>query len=434
MDGMRSSILIATLAVVAALAAAAASAAPDVRFGIQDDAWLAAGSAAMPRLDDRIAVLDRVGAHVVRFTLRWDAIARKRPADAADPDDPAYDWSEGDALLGQLERHGIDVLLTMWGTPRWANGGHAPMWAPHRSSELASFAVAAARRYPFVHLWEVWNEPNQLGGLKPNSPSLYVRRLLNPTVDALHLVDAANRVAGGATSPRATKTALSAIAFMRGMRAAGARFDAYSHHPHPRAFGWGRMEAPLQRLPCSRWLTMANLQCLVREVRRDFGGGKRIWLTEYAYKTNPPDRSRGVSPALQARYMGDAALRAYRAPRVDLLIQFLIRDEPIVGRWASGLYTARDVLKPSFFAFALPLSESFRRGTRTTLWGQVRPRSGEQPYLLQQTDGKHWHAVGGFAWTNAAGYFTRVVHARAGARFRIWSPRDSLFSPPLTVH
>src|SRR5438874_641876 len=185
-------------------------------------------------------------------------------------------------------------------------------------------------------------------------------------------------VAGGATSPRATRTALSAVAFMRGMRRAGARFDVYSHHPYPRWFGRGRPETPLQTLPCTRWLTMASLQCLLRNVTQNFGP-KHVWLTEYAYKTNPPDRYRGVPFALQARFVGEAARRVYQAPRVDVLINFLLRDEPVIGRWSSGFFTAGEVVKPSFFAFMLPLAEISRRGGRTIPRGQVRPRSRPQP-------------------------------------------------------
>jgi hypothetical protein len=259
-----------------------------------------------------------------------------------------------------------------------------------------------------------------------------VRRLLNPAVAALHAADPRNVVAGGATSPRATRTALSAVAFMSGMRRAGARFDVYSHHPYPRWFGRGRPETPLQTLPCTRWLTMASLQCLLRDVSRNFGP-KHVWLTEYAYKTDPPDRYRGVSPALQARYLAEAARRAYQAPRVDLLINFLIRDEPVVGRWSSGFFTAREVVKPSFFSFMLPLAEVNRHGGATTLWGQVRPRFGPQPYLLQHWSRGRWLPVGSMAVTGRAAFFTRVVYATRGSRFRIWSLLDDTFSPALVV-
>jgi hypothetical protein len=219
---------------------------------------------------------------------------------------------------------------------------------------------------------------------------------------------------------------------MSGMRGARAKFDVYSHHPYPRWFGRGRPETPLQTLPCTRWLTMASLQCLLKDVSRNFGP-KHIWLTEYAYKTNPPDRYRGVSPALQARYLAEAARRVYQAPRVDLLINFLIRDEPVVGRWSSGFFTAREAVKPSFFSFMLPLTEVGRRGGQTILWGQVRPRSGPQPYLLQRWSGRHWLPIGSVAITGGRGFFARHVSARAGSRLRIWSLLDDTFSPALVI-
>ena len=420
------------VAIALAATASTASASWKAQYGVQDDAWLEVGTTKMSSLQQRLATLDRLGVDVVRYTLRWDHTAPVRPEQPANPDDPAYNWSLADALLDGLRAHGIDVVLTFWGTPVWANGWQKPNWAPRSPSALALFATAAAKRYPWVHKWEVWNEPNQLGGLNPNSPRLYVQRLLNPTVAALHALDPKNIVAGGATSPRATQTALSAVVFMRGMRRAGAHFDVYSHHPYPRWFGRGRPETPLQTLPCTRWLTMASLQCLLRDVKRNFGS-KHIWLTEYAYKTNPPDLHRGVSPALQARYLAEAARRVYQAPHVDLLINFLIRDEPVVGRWASGFFTARDLVKPSFFSFMLPLAEISRRGARTTLWGQVRPRSGPQPYLLQRRSRGRWLSVGRVSITGDRGFFSRQVYARPGWRFRIWSLLDGTFSPALVV-
>lgn len=425
-------VLASVAAIALAATASTASASWKVQYGIQDDAWIEAGTTKIPVLEERLNMLDRLGVDVVRYTLRWDHIAPWKPRHAADPADPAYNWSSADALVRGLHRHGIDVLLTIWGAPPWANGWAKPNWAPLSPSATALFATAAATRYPWVRKWEVWNEPNQVGGLYPNSPRLYVQRLLNPTVAALHRLNPANVVAGGATSPRATQTALSAIRFMRGMRAAGARFDVYSHHPYPRWFKRRRPETPLQTLPCTQWLTMASLQCLLREVARNFGG-KRVWLTEYGYKTNPPDRSRGVSPTLQARYLAEANRRVYRAPRVDVLINFLIRDEPVVGRWASGFFTAQELVKPSFFSFMLPLVSVSRRGVVTTLWGQVRPRSGPQPYLLERRFGGRWIPVGKVAVTGERGFFTRQVYGPRGATFRIWSLLDDRYSPPLVV-
>jgi Cellulase (glycosyl hydrolase family 5) len=426
------SLAVGAVAVALAAFAGTASASSRAQYGVQDDVWLEIGTTKMWSIQERLETLDRLGVDVVRYTLRWDRVAPLRPTAPASPDDPAYDWSSADALLAGLQKHKIDVVLTLWGTPTWASGQTKRSHPPRSPSAFALFATAAARRYPWVHKWEIWNEPNQVGGLKPNSPRLYVERLLNPAVAALHAVNPRNIVAGGATSPRATRTALSAVAFMRGMRRAGARFDVYSHHPYPRWLGRGRPETPLQTLPCTRWLTMASLQCLLKNVTQNFGP-KHVWLTEYAYKTNPPDRFRGVAPGLQARYLGEAARRVYQAPRVDLLINFLIRDEPVIGRWSSGFFTARDVVKPSFFAFMLPLAELGRQGGRTMLWGQVRPRSGPQPYLLQRSWRGRWLPVGGVSATGSRGFIGRQVFAAPGSKFRIWSLLDDTFSPALIV-
>jgi hypothetical protein len=319
--------------------------------------------------------------------------------------------------------------VTLYGSPAWANGRHAPNFLPRSSTSLAAFSVAAAKRYPWIGMWEVWNEPNLRTFLRPSSPSLYVRRLLNPTYDALHHLRRGIRVAGGATSPRKTPSGIAPITFMRGMRAAHARLDAYSHHPYPVS----RHETPSTLdCNCKGVLTMARLPDLLREVRRDFGA-KPVWLTEYGYQTNPPDRNLGVSRALQARYLAQAAYIAYKAPRVDLLIHFIIRDEPKLGRWQSGLYTRRGTMKPSFHAFAMPLLQVSRRGDRVVLWGQDRPGQGRQKYVLDRAVGGRWRPVGGARLTTQRGYVVRVVNATRGARFRLRDVNTKATSLALVV-
>ena len=49
-----------------------------VQYGIQDDAWLEFGPG---KLDQRLATFKRLGVPLVRFTLHWNEIALRRPAD-----------------------------------------------------------------------------------------------------------------------------------------------------------------------------------------------------------------------------------------------------------------------------------------------------------------------------------------------------------------
>jgi hypothetical protein len=413
---------------LALLASGGASASTHIQYGIQDDAWLLYGPPDSPAA--RIQTLQRLGVDLVRLTLRWDTIAPTEPANPRDPGDPAYRWDLYDSILERLQAAHISVLISLWGTPEWANGERTPNYVPRDGTALASFAYAAASRYPWITRWTVWNEPNVRVFLIPNSPALYTTRLLNPAYRALKSANRRNLVAGGVTSPRKTPSGVSPIAWIRGMHAAHALLDAYAQNPYPVRPGETPSSGGCWR--CSE-VTMATLPKLIAEVKRSFGARTRIWLTEYGYNSKPPSRWLGVSNALQARYVGEAALRAYLAPRVDLLIHFLVRDEPNAHRWTSGFYTSRGKVKPSFNAYALPFAQVSRRGARTTVWGQVRPRTGAQPYRLQQWHGAHWRWVGGTRLTTRAGFVRRGVTAGLGARLRLWSPRDRRYSPILIV-
>jgi len=176
---------------------------------------------------------------------------------------------------------------------------------------------------------------------------------------------------------------------------------------------------------------MATLGRLVREVERAFPRA-RIWLTEYGYQTRPPDPT-GVSWALQARYVAEAARRAFTLPKVDMLIHYLYRDEPDLDRWQSGLETVTGQEKPAMQAMMLPLVQVSRRESRTTVWGQVRPGAGSRRYALQRLVGGSWVAAGGLRRTSSRGYFVRTVQAARGAELRLWYPARRLASPILVV-
>jgi hypothetical protein len=389
-----------------------------IRYGVQDDAWLSYGSGTF---DSRLDELDRLGASVVRVTVAWPEVEPRKGVE---------NWTRYDELLQGLHARGIAPLVTLSGTPPWANGGRSPNWAPTSTSTFAGFARRAAMRYPFVHMWDVWNEPNQRRWLRPTSAKVYVQKLLNPAYLAIHRAIPNVQVAGGSTAPRGSTGGVSPVDWISQMRAAHAKLDAYAHNPYPLRPN----ETPTSGA-CDhcRTITMASLNRLLRDVRKAFGTRTRIWLTEYGYQTSPPDRLLGVPYAAQARYLSQAALVAYRAPNVDVLIHYLIRDEPDPARWQSGLVTAFGARKPAYQSFRFPLTQSSRHGLRTVLWGQIRPGRGSTTYRLQQLHNGRWFPLGGNRATSARGFFTRTVRAAKGARFRVWSPRDDSYSAILTV-
>jgi hypothetical protein len=417
--------LVVAAALAALVVAAPAEASPSVRYGIQDDAWLSYGPGT---LEHRLATIKGLGVPFVRFTLRWDQIALRRPARPASPDDPAYDRRLPDAILDGLKAHRLTPVVTLLGTPRWANGGRSFNWAPTTGRDFANFARAAATRYAWVRDWLVWNEPNKPIWLKPTVPRLYVQRLLNPAYAAIHAEIPTAKVGGGVTGPRGGAGGVAPVDWIVAMGAAGARLDAYAHHPYPSS----PSETPFSG-GCDhcRTITMATLSRLVSTVTRALGP-KRIWLTEYGYQTRPPDPF-GVSPTRQAAYIGQAALRAYEEPRVDMLIQYLYRDEPTLARFQSGLVYLSGRVKPALQAFRLPFAQVSRTGLRTVVWGQLRGGPGRQPYRLEQYRDGRWATVGGTLLTGVAGFFKRTVRAAPGSQLRVFAARQQLDSLPLTV-
>ena len=424
--------LLLTAALVATalfLGVSRASATPSDRFGVQDDAWLRWGTpTGAGSLEGRLNLLDSLGVKIVRFTLVWREVAKTEPASPTDPNDPAYDWHAFDPVMRGLHAHHITTLVTIWGAPAWANGGHGQNFMPTRG--MGNFAYAAARRYPWVRLWAVWNEANLRRFAAPVSPALYVRNVLNPAWSWLHRANRANRVAGGVTSPRRTPSGMAPAAFAEGMRRVHARLDAYAANPHPVS----RAETPFHD-PCRncQTLVMARLGKIRRLVTRLGGARMPLWLTEYAYETNPPQRARGVPWARQALFVGQSALRVWQQPNTTMLIWFLVRDEPKIAGWQSGLFTTNGVPKPSRGAFALPFAQISRNRTRTVLWGQVRPGSGRRPYVIQRITRGRWVSAGGVRRTGVGGTFRVTLNLARGVRVRVRSGLVPWPSPVLVV-
>ena len=246
----------------AALAIAApASGAPGIRYGIQDDAWLAHGPGT---LDERLDSLERLGVDVVRFNLHWDEVeaARGQP-----------DWRPPTPCSRACAPAASRRVVAIVGTPRWANGGAPPNVAPRRGATFAAFAALCGRRATaWVRDWLVWNEPNQRRWLRPATPALYVARICSTrryARDPRRRIRGA-RVAGGVTGAagserRCVAGRLRSAACAR----AGARLDAYAHHPYPARPAETAVRGRLRRR-CET-ITMATLSACSREVARAFG-------------------------------------------------------------------------------------------------------------------------------------------------------------------
>ena len=195
-------------------------------------------------------------ATLVRAVVTWAQVAPERPTNATDPFDPAYRLDDLDELVRGAQQRGLEVLLSVWGTPRWANGGKTPNVMPTRLADLRDFSQALASRYsgrnagyPFVRFWSVWNESNLQLFLTPQFDAR--RKIVGPRNYAkLYAAAYAGIKAGnpralvgiGETSSHGrdrklpgTSDTIAPGTFARLVAAANPRlkFDAWAHHPYP---------------------------------------------------------------------------------------------------------------------------------------------------------------------------------------------------------
>ena len=113
-----------------------------------------------------------LGVGIYQTQVHWYETATKRPADPTNPRDPAYTWPVGlSKTIAEANRYGMEVSIMLIGAPPWANGGKDWYWTPKRPSDFGDFAAATAKKYPTVHLWMIWGEPNRAPNFQPMTPA-----------------------------------------------------------------------------------------------------------------------------------------------------------------------------------------------------------------------------------------------------------------------
>ena len=373
--------LAATLVALAVVLAPGASASPSLKVGIFDDGVVLYGEP-----DLVFPQLAKTGTQLLRVNLWWSgpgiSVATRKPRRPGDPKDPAYNWDTYDRTVRFSIVNNIQPIFSIIGTPPWANAAKGWNVAPTNARDLRLFAAAAQKRYsgtfvnadgitlPRVSLWMAWNEPNNPVFLKPQyrrtgktwaiQSGRDYANLCNAVVQGVKSIQRSSKVACGATGPRgnnnpnSSRPSVSPLPFLRAMKAGGAKgFDAYAHHPY---YG-SPAETPSTPPPPGKRgqpptaVTLGNIDVLIKEIDRLYGKRMRIWVTEYGYQTNPPDRFYGVTYSKQAKYLTQAVSVVRANPRIDIFLWFLLRDEERLGGWQSGLTTFEGTRKSSFNAF-----------------------------------------------------------------------------------
>ena len=243
--------LVLALCTLAALAAPAALAAERMWVGFHDDPsfrWV------LDR-ESRIRLAAQEGSTIMRLLVQWNLAAPGRPLNAADPFDLAYVFDDLDEALRTAQDADMEVMLTISGTPRWANGGKNANVMPTNLADFTAFAQAIASRYsgrfkgyPFVRFWSVWNEPNLNQFLMPQfdsaghsvAPANYAK-LYAAAYAGLKAGNPLAQVAIGETSARGSDRpsglrpthSPGKFAELVAKANPNLKFDAWAHHPYP---------------------------------------------------------------------------------------------------------------------------------------------------------------------------------------------------------
>lgn len=438
-------LLFAVLATLFVFAAPAHAAGPEL--GIADDRLLLAGG---PDADKVVLEWQQNGIQTVRIYALWSRIA---------PDSPggAYDWASLDQAVARVSAAGMKPILTITGP--------GPLWVSRRSERgeirydpdpklFGEFAGTVAARYADqVDRYIIWNEPNLGGWLRPQAacfgkvcnsvgPHLY-RDLVAAAYPAIHTADSKAQVLIGAMSSRGVSLTNEnsnhrPLAFLRALGCVDAKFkklstgrcktfkpapaDGFAFHPH------GVLTAPEKVFPNADDVSIASLSRLTTVLdklssAKRIKGTKRkldLYLDEFGYQTNPPDKFTGITLTQQDQWLQRAAYQAWRNPRVKLFAQYLWVDEPRSlnnenGGWQSGVRFTDGRAKPSLKHFAMPFALDASRGR---LWGQVRTRETRTVTVQRRLAGSSsWRRIA-TRRTDAQGYWSWTMRLTVGATYR----------------
>jgi len=308
-----------------------------------------------------------LGVGIYETQLHWYDIApTTRPKNPTDPTDPAYQWPVGfDKTIAEAQQNGMQVSIMLIGTPPWANGNKPNRFAATNPADFGDFAAAAAKKYPSVHLWMIWGEPNRAPNFQPlvpakNRTSLRLTpaqqvgpRVYAQLVDAAFVgikgVNAADKIIAGNTFTSAGPGAIYPYQWIKYMKLPNGqrpRFDMWGHNPY--GFKIPNLKDPVSPRGI---VAFADLNRLLRALDKAFAPRKLpLFLSEWGVPVGFKDKDLlyAVPPTMANKW-----IRAgYRIARTNRRIFTLGWVHPLDTSLSSqGLFTLSGQKKPSYNFF-----------------------------------------------------------------------------------
>lgn len=255
-----------------------------------------------------VTKLAAAGVETLRIDVGWRSLQPTRPRRVS-----AWHVRLADRCVNLARAAGMEVLVTLLWTPRWASGGGDKSTPPARAADFARFARWTAKHFRGrVSAYEVWNEPDVERFWKGDA-SQYVR-LLRAAYPAIKAGDRNAKVVFAGTVHN--NVSWISAAYRAGAKGA---FDVMATHPYQ---GIGDQPPEIVGDANSWWL-LTHVAAVRELMVRHADGGKPIWFTEFGWSVHdnevatPPWR-RGVTAETQAAYLVRAiALIRARFPYVE---------------------------------------------------------------------------------------------------------------------
>lgn len=461
----------ALLALVAVLAAPTAANAGSGQLSLmQDDAEMFGDrgedpAAAMKEMKD--LGVDVLRTNVLFYRIYDNYTDRTKPAgfDPSNPNSPQYTrWGPTDRIVNLAKANGIKLLFTISGPgPHWASeqpnkcGGRKLCSYRPDPKVFGQFVEAVAKRYKGqVDWYSLYNEPNINTWVTPQftrtsagrveTAGVIYRKLWQAGYKAIAKQDPARRgrVLFGevaAISEPLPKLYAALCLDPNGKpfkgrlkklndcgRVSKLNIGGWAIHPYNQG-GFGppnRKTTSKTALP-QQYIPRLHRLMAKAAARGRVPGGKGIYVTEFGYQTNPPDRISTITPTRHAQYINETDRLFYGDSRIKTVGQYQLVDVNDVAQYNSGLRFAgvNGKKKASYDAYRLPIVVTKKSSTLVEVYGQVRPaRQARLANVFSAPELQFAPPGGGFATIkrpglNSVGIFRTNIR-RGGAAAGRW--------------
>jgi hypothetical protein len=421
--------------------------------GFTDDDVFNADSASVRALWLDRAVADKAG--IIRVTVNWRSSVRSSgpPAHPTSPADPAYHFTHLDQTIRSARSRGLQVMLTVYNTPQWAQDGNPPQginpgaWKPD-PKPLGQFGEALARRYsghfrslPRVPYFELWTEPNltqflapQWEGKKKVAPLRY-RRMLNSFYAGVHAAQPGATVIAGALAPfgdprkhplnpdapriRPIVFLKSLLCLDRGRCKQKPHLDAVSAHP------LNTTRSPKYRPRNKNDIQAANFRTVKKVLKKAQRkhkvvprGRHPVWVTEAGIFSDPPNPL-GPPVQKQARWLEQTLYLLWKQG-ASVVLNLQIRDPEYHPRgnprsqYTTGVFFNDGRVKPAFDAWRFPFVTHRISKKKVKAWGKS-PAGGK--LKIEREKHGHWQTIKKLK-TRAGAVFHTKLRVRGQAKLR----------------